>query len=133
MYDRAYAVATGVFLVAAIAMLLVTAYWLTGADPDRRPYVIVSPYSVAGLPVGSEILYRGVPAGRVERIRIAPEDPAQVLVDVAIDPHVPVLRSTRFVRMRTTAGSRPRSNFLPKGCRIAWHTPTRPHRLQPSP
>ena len=35
MYDRAYAIATGVFLVAALAALLVTAYWLTGADPDR--------------------------------------------------------------------------------------------------
>lgn len=95
MYDRAYAVATGVFLIAALAALTATAYWLTGVDPDRRPYVVVSPYSVAGLSVGSEVLYRGVKAGRVERIRIDPADPAQVLVHIAVEPQVPVLRSTR--------------------------------------
>lgn len=98
MYDRAYAIATGVFLVAALAALLVTAYWLTGADPDRRAYVIVSPYSVAGLSVGSEVLYRGVPAGRVEQIRIDPRDSAQVLIRIAVEPQVPVLRST-FARL----------------------------------
>ena len=98
MYDRAYAVATGVFLVAAVVALLATAYWLTGTDPDRRPYVVVSPYSVAGLSVGSEVLYRGVPAGRVEEIRIDPRDPAQVLIRIAVEPQVPVLRST-FARL----------------------------------
>jgi phospholipid/cholesterol/gamma-HCH transport system substrate-binding protein len=98
MYDRAYAIATGVFLVAAAAALLITAYWLAGTDPDRRPYVVVSPYSVAGLSVGSEVLYRGVPAGRVERIRIDPQDPSRVLIRIAVEPQVPVLRGT-FARL----------------------------------
>lgn len=98
MYDRSYAIATGVFVVAAVAALVLTAYWLAGADPDRRPYVVVSPYSVAGLSVGSEVLYRGVPAGRVEQIRIDPGDPGQVLVRIAVDPQTPVLRST-FARL----------------------------------
>lgn len=94
MYDRSYAIATGIFVVAAVAALVLTAYWLAGADPDRRPYIVVSPYSVAGLSVGSEVLYRGVPAGRVEQIRIDPGNPGQVLVRIAVDPQTPVLRST---------------------------------------
>jgi phospholipid/cholesterol/gamma-HCH transport system substrate-binding protein len=94
MYDRAYAIATGAFVIAAVVALVLTAYWLAGADPDRRPYVVVSPYSVAGLSVGSEVLYRGVPSGRVEEIRIDPRDPAQVLIRIAVEPQVPVLRST---------------------------------------
>ena len=98
MYDRAYAIATGVFLVAAVTALLITAYWLAGTDPDRRPFVVVSPYSVAGLSVGSEVLYRGVSAGRVEQIGIDPRNPAQVLIRIAVEPQVPVLEST-FARL----------------------------------
>ncbi|MBN1240297.1 MAG: MCE family protein [Gammaproteobacteria bacterium] len=94
MHDRAYAIATGAFVVAALAVLFVTAYWLAGADPERRPYEIVSRYSVAGLSEGSEVLYRGVPAGRVERIRIDPADPAQVLIRIAVNPQIPVQRTT---------------------------------------
>ena len=94
MHDRAYAIATGAFVVAALVILFVTAYWLTGADPERRPYEVVSPYSVAGLSEGSEVLYRGVPAGRVERIRIDPADPAQVLIRIAVNPQIPVQRTT---------------------------------------
>lgn len=98
MYDRAYAVATGTFILAAIAALIITAYWLTGNDPERRPYEVVSEYSVAGLAEGSQVLYRGVPAGRVERIRINPANAAEVLVRISVDPGIPVQRST-FARL----------------------------------
>lgn len=94
MHDRAYAVATGGFIVVALAALAITAYWLTGADQERRPYVVVSAYSVAGLAEGSEVLYRGVPAGRVRTIGIDPADPGQVLVGINIDAAIPVLEST---------------------------------------
>jgi phospholipid/cholesterol/gamma-HCH transport system substrate-binding protein len=98
MHDRAFAIATGAFIVAALTTLVITAYWLMGADRERRPYVVVSQYSVAGLAEGSQVLYRGVPAGRVERIGIDPADPAQVLVDIAVDPEIPMLRGT-FARL----------------------------------
>lgn len=94
MYDRAYALATGAFVVLALAALFVTAYWLTGADPERRPYTVVSSYSIAGLGEGSQVLYRGVPAGRVNSIAIDPADSSQVLVDIGVDPGIPVNYST---------------------------------------
>lgn len=99
MHDRAYAVATGLFVVVALAALAITAYWLTGADPERRPYVVVSAYSVAGLSAGSEVLYHGVPAGRVQAVRIDPADPGQVLIEIAVDAGIPVLEST-FATLR---------------------------------
>lgn len=98
MHDRAYALATGAFVVVALAALAITAYWLAGADQERRPYVVVSPYSVAGLSEGSQVLYRGVPAGRVDRISIDPTDPALVLIRIAVDRQIPVQRST-FARL----------------------------------
>jgi phospholipid/cholesterol/gamma-HCH transport system substrate-binding protein len=98
MYDRAYALATGGFIVAALTALFFTAYWLTGIDPDRRPYIVVSSHSVAGLSDGSQVLYRGVPAGRVDLIRIDPENPARVLVSISVDRDIPVHYST-FARL----------------------------------
>jgi phospholipid/cholesterol/gamma-HCH transport system substrate-binding protein len=99
MHDRAYALATGVFLVLAIVALIVTGYWLVGADPERRPYIVVAETSVAGLGVGSLVLYRGVPAGRVEGIRINPANPEQVFVRIAVGPEIPVHHST-YARLR---------------------------------
>lgn len=94
MYDRAYALATGAFIILALAALFLTAYWLQGVDPERRPYTVVSSYSVAGLGEGSQVLYRGVPAGRVDSITIDPADPAQVLVRINVDPGIPVHHET---------------------------------------
>src|SRR5690606_22729122 len=94
MHDRAYAVATGIFVIAALTALALTAYWLTGAEQERRPYVVVSPYSVAGLTEGSEVLYHGVPAGRVLAVSVDPTDPAQVLIEIAVGAEIPVLEST---------------------------------------
>lgn len=94
MHDRAYAVATGIFVIAALAALALTAYWLTGADQERRPYVVVSSYSVAGLTEGSDVLYQGVPAGRVQSVRIDPDEPANVLIEIAVNADIPVLEST---------------------------------------
>jgi len=99
MYDRAYAVATGAFVLAAIAALAITAFWLAGVDQERRPYVVVSPYSVTGLAEGSEVLYRGVPAGRVERIGIDPAEPGNVLIEIGVDAEIPVLESS-FARLQ---------------------------------
>jgi phospholipid/cholesterol/gamma-HCH transport system substrate-binding protein len=98
MHDRAYVVGTGAFVVAGVAVLLITAYWLAGMGDERRPYVVVSTYSVAGLSAGSEVLYRGVPAGRVERIGIDPDDPARVLIQIDVNEDIPVRQST-FARL----------------------------------
>jgi phospholipid/cholesterol/gamma-HCH transport system substrate-binding protein len=99
MHDRSYALATGIFVVVAIAVLLVTGYWLAGTDPEQRPYIVMSEHSVSGLGQGSQVLYRGVSAGRVDDIRIDPQDPAQVLVRIVVRPEIPVHHST-FARLR---------------------------------
>ncbi len=99
MHDRAYAIATGAFVIAAVTALLVVAYWLAGAEQERRPYVVVSQYSVAGLNEGSEVLYRGVPAGRVQRIGLDPSDPSLVLIEIGVNREVPVHAGT-FARLR---------------------------------
>jgi phospholipid/cholesterol/gamma-HCH transport system substrate-binding protein len=94
MHDRSYALATGIFVTFAVLALIVIAFWMAGADTERRPYVVVAEQSISGLGEGSQVLYRGVPAGRVDRIRIDPADPARILIHISVRPEVPIHHST---------------------------------------
>jgi ABC-type transporter Mla subunit MlaD len=75
----------GVFVIAAVAIGLAAAIWLGAsrylADEERT--VTYFSESVQGLDPGAAVKYRGVPAGRVERIGIAPDaDLIEVVMSV---------------------------------------------------
>jgi phospholipid/cholesterol/gamma-HCH transport system substrate-binding protein len=65
----------GLFVIASVVIGLGTAIWL-GASRYLADEVLTETYfseSVQGLDPGAAVKYRGVPAGRVERIGIAPD------------------------------------------------------------
>jgi len=65
----------GLFVIAAVAIGLVAAIWL-GASRYLADEVLTVTFfseSVQGLDPGAAVKYRGVPAGRVEKIGIAPD------------------------------------------------------------
>lgn len=94
MYNHAYALVTGAFLVLLTTGALLVAWWLTGADSQSRPYVVVTEGSVTGLGEGSQVFFRGVRAGRVDRITINPDAPSEILISISVGPDIPVTRST---------------------------------------
>ncbi len=94
MYNHAYALVTGAFLVLLTAGALLVAWWLTGADAQSRPYVVVTEGSVTGLGEGSQVFFRGVRAGRVEQITINPDRPAEILIRISVNPDIPVSYGT---------------------------------------
>ncbi len=66
----------GVFVLGALAIGIAAAIWL-GASRYFADEIFMVTYfseSVQGLDPGSDVKFRGVPAGRVERIAIAPDD-----------------------------------------------------------
>ncbi len=65
----------GIFVLGAIAIALAAAIWLGASRyfADEVPMVTYFSESVQGLDPGSDVKYRGVPAGRVDSIRIAPD------------------------------------------------------------
>lgn len=91
-------------LVGAVVLLLVAglvgfSIWLVKADVNggASAYEIVFEGSVAGLQGGSAVRYRGIPVGRVARIRIDPKNVERVLATVELDRETPVKEDTEAV------------------------------------
>ena len=65
--------AVGVVVIAALALVVGGALWLSGATIGRTEIVYPARFrTVGGLGVGSPVVLRGVRVGRVEAIRLAP-------------------------------------------------------------
>ena len=94
MENRAYALATGLFIILLGAALGVLGFWLSGNHQPQEPYVIVSKNSVNGLTAHSTVLYRGVAVGQVDSINFDPSDFHKILVHVHIDASIPVTQGT---------------------------------------
>lgn len=78
----------GIFVIVAGVIALGTAIWLgaTSFLRDTETFVTYFSESVQGLDPGSAVKYRGVPAGRVGDIRIAPDgELIEVVMDIDSD------------------------------------------------
>ncbi len=91
---NAYALATGIFVVVLGIGLLLAARWLQGPAIDHQPYQLISRTSVAGLAPYSKVYYRGVDVGQVTAIRFAPDGSRDILIDIVLEPRVPVTGNT---------------------------------------
>lgn len=91
---NAYALATGVFVVVLGIGLLLAARWLQGPAIDHQPYQLISKASVAGLAPYSKVYYRGVDVGQVTAIQFAPDGSRDILIDIVLEPRVPVTGNT---------------------------------------
>lgn len=92
MEIRASYLLVGAAVLTLIAGLAAFSVWLVRADVDRQVarYEIAFAGSVSGLQQGSQVLYRGIPVGRVAAIRIDPANVENVLVTVEIDRETPI-------------------------------------------
>jgi phospholipid/cholesterol/gamma-HCH transport system substrate-binding protein len=94
MENRAYAIAAGLFTLLLVAGVFITAKWLTGGAVARQLYELVSPFPVTGLNPRGAVRYRGVEVGRVESMRLNPENQREILVRVLVDKNVVLTRSS---------------------------------------
>lgn len=89
METRASYVLVGAFLLGLIAAGVVFLLWLGGQQDTTNaiPLRVHFKGDVTGLDKGSNVRYRGIPVGKVTRVRIAPQDPdiIEVFIDVRAD------------------------------------------------
>jgi phospholipid/cholesterol/gamma-HCH transport system substrate-binding protein len=93
---RASYVIVGTVVLALLAGLAAFSLWLVeaGVDRDVARYEIAFAGSVSGLQEGGQVLYRGIPVGRVGNLRIDPDNVETVLVTVGVDPETPIKADT---------------------------------------
>jgi phospholipid/cholesterol/gamma-HCH transport system substrate-binding protein len=96
MEIRASYVIVGAVVLALLAGLAAFSLWLVeaGVDRDVARYEIAFEGSVSGLPEGGQVLYRGIPVGRVGEIRIDPANVENVLVVAEVDRDTPIKEDT---------------------------------------
>ncbi|RUM75080.1 MAG: MCE family protein, partial [Sulfurovum sp.] len=92
MYSRVNYVIVGLFVLLFGAGLIAIAFWLAKVDMKEQldPYKMYFKESVSGLAKDSSVKLKGVDVGRVERIRIDPDDVERVEVVVKIRHDVPI-------------------------------------------
>lgn len=86
----------GLVVVLLIAVLAGFAVWQAGTyqTSDRARYTVPFEGGVGGLSKGGRVRYRGVQVGRVLEVRLSPERPDVVAVDIAVEPTTPVTEDT---------------------------------------
>jgi len=96
METRASHLVVGIFVLVLSIGTAIFGVWLAKRDIDQAftVYEIVFPGSVFGLQEGSQVVFSGVPVGRVTDIRIDADDPSQVVVEAELEQGTPVTIET---------------------------------------
>lgn len=99
MISSAQKVRLGVFLVVSASLLIGTIAVLAGlrAIERRDEYTVTVIGSVSGLEEGAQVEYQGVRVGRVDDIRINPDDVGEVKVLLSLESGTPIKSDTRAV------------------------------------
>lgn len=109
MPTRAQNVKLAVFLLATTLLMAFVLTVVAGFEfwKDSNTYYVVSGGSVAGLEDGSPVTMRGVRVGKIETLRLDPENADSVRVELAINEGVPVPRnSTALIQLGSLTGTR---------------------------
>jgi phospholipid/cholesterol/gamma-HCH transport system substrate-binding protein len=94
MENRAYAIATGLFMI-ALGVALAAAFWWLGHPREAvNRYILETSGNVTGLNVQAPVRYRGIRAGRVEDITTDEKNPRLIVVTVSLDQRYHLTQGT---------------------------------------
>ncbi|MBC8181265.1 MCE family protein [candidate division KSB1 bacterium] len=100
MISRSQKVRLGIFLSVAIFLLLLSIALITGSQLLKQKatyYIRYQDISLTGLELGSAVKYRGIRIGRIEDIYIDEEDITSIIVEITVDPKVPIKEDTEAI------------------------------------
>jgi len=91
MEERQEQVFVGLFVIAAAVLLVVTVFALSGAFASATQSYHARFHNVAGLEPGATVRYEGgAKVGRVEKLKIDPNDPASLDMEFSVKKDIPV-------------------------------------------
>jgi phospholipid/cholesterol/gamma-HCH transport system substrate-binding protein len=95
--SKANYVLIGAFTLVTAILLLFFGLWAAKYSSERSwtEYAVVFNEPVTGLTEGSSVQYNGISVGTVESLRLAPDDPRQVLARLKLQADTPVKVDTK--------------------------------------
>ncbi|MCD4665854.1 MAG: MlaD family protein [Bacteroidales bacterium] len=130
MVSRSQKIRLGIFLSVSIFFLIVSIALITGSKLLKKKatyYIRYQDISLTGLEIGSSVKYRGIRIGKIEDIYIDEKDITSLIVEITIDPKVPIKEDTEAIitligitglKMIELQGGTNESNTLPPDCFI---------------
>ncbi|WCT75363.1 MlaD family protein [Sphingomonas naphthae] len=95
METRSSHVLVGSVVFALVAITCAFVIWIAGfGAASDKPYDILFKTSVDGIAKGSAVNFSGVPVGKVEEIKLIPDQPELVRVRIVVKEETPVLQGT---------------------------------------
>lgn len=104
METRANYVLIGAFTILVAIFGLLFALWAAKYSSEKgfREFDVIFNEPVTGLTVGSSVQYNGIAIGTVQTLKLAPNDPRQVIARLKLQADAPVRTDTR-ARMSMTS------------------------------
>lgn len=93
MVSKAAKIRLGLFLSVGISILVLFFIVVAGRHLMQSQdiyFIEFENYSVSGLNVGGTVNYNGIPVGRIEEIKIKPNDVTKVVLKVGLDKGTPI-------------------------------------------
>lgn len=89
----------GLFVVLLTLAIAIIALWLTQSLQEKpyKTYLVYMNESVAGLSKQAPVKYNGVDVGYVQNLKINLDNPQQVILNLQIEPYVPITEDTKAV------------------------------------
>lgn len=95
MESKAYALWTGAFVLLILLALVLMSVWMSGrGGPQPVGYMMSSTQSVTGLNKEAQVLFRGIPVGRISEMRLDPVDHRVVRIRADLSPDLHLSRAT---------------------------------------
>jgi phospholipid/cholesterol/gamma-HCH transport system substrate-binding protein len=97
METKANYVLIGAFTIIITVLLLAFGLWAAKYSSERgwQEYLVVFNEPVTGLTQGSSVQYNGISVGTVESLKLAPNDPRQVLALLKLQADTPIKVDTK--------------------------------------
>lgn len=97
METKANYVLIGAFTIVTAVLLLLFGLWAAKYSSEKSwtEYAVVFNEPVTGLTEGSSVQYNGISVGTVESLRLAPNDPRQVLARLKLQADTPIKIDTK--------------------------------------
>jgi len=124
METKANYVLIGAFTLLTAVLLLFFGLWAAKYSSERSwtEYAVVFNEPVTGLTEGSSVQYNGISVGTVESLRLAPNDPRQVLARLKLQADTPVKVDTKAKMSITSLTGSPFIQLTGGSPRAPWLT-----------